>query len=307
MKPQDPEPPGASFDASARSPATGFAGWLVLCAARRAPAPLAGRLAEEWLADLATRTSALTRLRFALGCCWAVRVIASEHAVAAVAVAAAVTDARVALVRPRDADFFPRNSLTVIAVVAFHVVVFYALVVGLDLHVAQLIPADFQVRLLPDPRPAAPPPSLPHPIIRDPVLRMPSPELPPTDYPDDAQEILAKSAIEPPPVSGLQAPGSTIMRVTGGPGAGFPTTDEYYPAVAMRREEQGSATVQTCVDAGGRLTSAPTIAQSSGYPRLDEGALQLARAGSGHYRPSTEDGRPVSACYAFRVRFQLRH
>lgn len=52
-------------------------------------------------------------------------------------------------------------------------------------------------------------------------------------------------------------------------------------------------------------TSDPTIVQTSGVAQLDQGALRLARAGSGHYRPSTENGRPVAACYAFRVRFRL--
>ncbi|TLY91210.1 MAG: energy transducer TonB, partial [Gammaproteobacteria bacterium] len=47
-------------------------------------------------------------------------------------------------------------------------------------------------------------------------------------------------------------------------------------------------------------------ARSSGSARLDDGALKLAHAGSGHYRPTTEDGRPVDSCYVFRIRFELR-
>jgi hypothetical protein len=64
--------------------------------------------------------------------------------------------------------------------------------------------------------------------------------------------------------------------------------------------------VRVCVDEHGRLQGDPTIADTSGSARLDGGALALARAGSGHYRSSTEDGKPVSSCYAYRVRFQLR-
>jgi TonB family protein len=82
--------------------------------------------------------------------------------------------------------------------------------------------------------------------------------------------------------------------------------DDYYPSAAKRLEEQGIATVGVCVDANGRLTSDPTTVQSSGSSRLDQGALQLAKAGSGHYRATTEDGRRVSSCYSFRVRFELR-
>jgi hypothetical protein len=48
------------------------------------------------------------------------------------------------------------------------------------------------------------------------------------------------------------------------------------------------------------------IAESSGSPRLDESATRLSLAGSGHYRPTTEDGRPVDSCYVFRVRFVMR-
>jgi TonB family protein len=100
------------------------------------------------------------------------------------------------------------------------------------------------------------------------------------------------------------APVATVKGVVGGPGMGFPDTEDYYPAAARRFGEKGLATVQVCVDPAGRLTAAPTIAQSSGSARLDEGALRLARAGSGHYRPTTEDGRAVSSCYPYRIRFR---
>jgi TonB family protein len=104
---------------------------------------------------------------------------------------------------------------------------------------------------------------------------------------------------EPPPAR--PAP----QRIVGGPGQGFPTTEDYYPAVSRRLSETGAATVQVCVDTQGRLSSDPTLARSSGSRRIDAGALALARAGSGHYRPSTEDGQPVSSCYPYRIRFEL--
>jgi len=58
-------------------------------AARRAPPALSQRLEEEWLADLAARRGAIPRLRFALGCSWATRVIAYELGTPARAAAAA--------------------------------------------------------------------------------------------------------------------------------------------------------------------------------------------------------------------------
>jgi hypothetical protein len=47
-------------------------------AARRTPPPLAERLEGEWLADRATRRRTCARLRLALGCSWAVRVITQD-------------------------------------------------------------------------------------------------------------------------------------------------------------------------------------------------------------------------------------
>ena len=58
---------------------SGISYWLIHHAARSAPELLSQRLEEEWLADLAVRPSAASRLRFAIGCSWATRVIALEH------------------------------------------------------------------------------------------------------------------------------------------------------------------------------------------------------------------------------------
>ena len=66
------------------------------------------------------------------------------------------------------------------------------------------------------------------------------------------------------------------------------------------------AVVAVCVGPDGKLTQEPTVAKSSGSPRLDEGALKLAKAGSGRYKPATEDGKAVPACDNVGIRFQLK-
>jgi TonB family protein len=88
---------------------------------------------------------------------------------------------------------------------------------------------------------------------------------------------------------------------------GFPDSAEFYPASSIRNGEQGLAVVKVCVNVKGRLMADPIGAQSSGFAKLDEAALKLARAGSGHYRPSTEDGRAVESCYPIGVRFRLKY
>jgi hypothetical protein len=75
----------------------------------------------------------------------------------------------------------------------------------------------------------------------------------------------------------------------------------------LENPTEGIATLSACVDPGGRLTSDPKIVQSTGSRRLDDGALTLAIAGSGRYRATTENGKPVNSCYAFRIRFDLKN
>jgi TonB family protein len=110
-----------------------------------------------------------------------------------------------------------------------------------------------------------------------------------------------------PPQAPAGGPERTVDRIAGGPAAGFPNADDYYPLASKHLDEQGIATVQVCVDVRGRLTANPTLAVSSGSSRLDEASLRVARAGSGLYRPTIEDGHPVSDCYAFRIRFELKN
>jgi len=115
----------------------------------------------------------------------------------------------------------------------------------------------------------------------------------------DAEAQLPSASRQPQP------PPPPMNRIVGGPGAGFPHAADFYPDAARRLGEEGVATIHVCVDATGRLTADPSVVRSSGSARLDQGALRLAQAGSGRYRATTEDGRPVSSCYPFRVRFNF--
>ncbi|HET9391557.1 MAG TPA: energy transducer TonB, partial [Steroidobacteraceae bacterium] len=115
------------------------------------------------------------------------------------------------------------------------------------------------------------------------------------------QDVTNKHVEKPPP----PPPAKAVNRVAGGPGKGFPNTEDYYPPASRRLNEQGVATVHVCIDAKGKVTEEPTVSQTSGSARLDEGAVKLAKAGSGRYRPTTEDGQPINSCLNFAIRFQL--
>jgi len=285
-------------------PASAVARSLVRCAARQAPPELAQRLQEEWLADLAARQSAFARIRFGLGCCWATRVIAHEFGTAAAAAAGSASGQRL-LVEwyGDDLSRFSRRTVALIAIVCLHAGIFYLYLNGFrPSAVVDRVPpisAGFlRVTHRPD-RPATLPAAKLTPISA-PV----APPNFPLDLPIEPTSITAPHA-RAPAVSFLPAR-QPIHLVAGGPGAGFPNTEDYYPPAARRLGEQGAAVVRVCVDARGQLTAAPTVLESSGLARIDAGALRLATAGSGHYRPTTENGRPVSACYPFLIRFRLQ-
>jgi TonB family protein len=276
---------------------------LICRAARQAPAALAPRLEEEWLADLAVQRGKLARLRFALGCCWATVVIARE--LAAPVRAAATPAGHKAAVAYRDPGppFLSRRTLIFVLIIGLHALVIYGFATRVVHTALASIPGRIDVVFLPRPTPRIPPP----PKIA-PTFAHFTPQIDPPPWSEVALQPPVTPPLNPllPSEPSVPLPARPVSRVIGGPGAGFPNTDDFYPAAARRLGESGMTTVGVCVDGTGRLTGKPTIAATSGSPRLDEGALGLARAGSGHYRPTTENGSPVSACYAFRVRFELR-
>jgi hypothetical protein len=260
------------------------------------------RLEEEWLADLTTRPSVFSRLRFALGCCWATMVIAHE-----LRAAVPVTSTAAGPNFLGDAGYFSRRSLTLLLVVALHVALFFALMNGLVTKVHKIIEQPIVPRFIDPTHPQDLPPPPPPALAKWKMIDVPQPEYPPVGSYDDTGDVNPDLHNTPPQPPIPPSPARAITRVPGGPGSGFPNTDEYYPSISKWKLEQGITTVRVCVDANGRLTGEPTTAESSGSARLDVAARQLAKAGSGYYRPTLEDGRAVDSCYSFRVRFELRN
>jgi TonB family protein len=80
--------------------------------------------------------------------------------------------------------------------------------------------------------------------------------------------------------------------------------DDYYPPNAIRLEQQGTVIVRTCVDAAGRLSSAPTVVTGSRFRALDEAAIAWAGQAL-RFTPATKEGNAVGSCKEFRVNFRL--
>jgi TonB family protein len=271
---------------------------------------LVERLEEEWLADFEERKSAVARLRFAVGCAWATRVIAHEYLEPKVA-AATASGATVAASNYQGPDFslVSRRTVAVLGIIGLHALLIYGFATGI-VHkvIVKFTPPIIVVPTTP--KVVDRPPPLP----TDPALQKQIPIIPrEADVPkfdeenNDAPRVVAP--VEPTRAStGTAAvlPPPPVNRVEGGPGKGFPSSDDFYPMQEIRTRTVGVVLLNVCTDARGKLTSDPTLVQSSGSAGLDQGAVRLAKAGSGRYRPTTEGGRAVDSCYPLRVRFNLR-
>jgi TonB family protein len=285
-----------------------FASALIRHAARRAPDSLSQRLEEEWLSDLADRHGQGQRLRLALGCLWATRVIAADYlALERTRSAAAITQGSTLALGSQDPRLFSRRSIFLLMILSIHALAIYGLISGLPGRVVRRAPTHNIATVITTPeedRVPITPPSI-HAASLGIGKVTDIPFIPPVDFGDSTDPVIPD--LPPVVTDGVDTGDNKLasVRRIGGPARGFPSTDDYYPDASRRSGEQGISTVQVCVDQTGRLTAAPSIAQSSGNPRLDEGALRLAHAGSGFYRSTTENGQPVADCYAFRVRFTL--
>jgi TonB family protein len=196
-----------------------------------------------------------------------------------------------------------QRSSTLFAVVSLHGVVFYILMTTV-LHIPKVNHGPLQlVPTITHPRETVTMPNM-----RGIAIDIPKPVVTILRKPDPIEDV---TTVVDPPIGPVAPPSEPsphqVLQVQGGPGAGFPNPDDFYPPPAKYLEEQGVAIVQVCVDPKGRLTSVPTTLQGTGSSRLDQGALKLAAAGSGHYRASTEDGQAVNSCFPLRVRFQLKN
>jgi TonB family protein len=282
----------------------GIARKLIRHAAHKTPPALSERLEEEWLADLTARPGAFSQLRFALGCCWAMTVITHEFGAPVRATAAAGVYKTTGVHDTGLSPSFSRRTTVILLIVGLHVLVIGVLATAIVApKVLKGSPPRIDARVLPSPAPPVPPTPADPTLTPFTVLDPPIPQGPEVVT---EQRVMTEITEAPPHRPAGPPLPKPVNRVPGGPGVGFPDTDDFYPPPSIRLREMGVSTVGVCVDSAGRLIGTPTIDQSSGSTRLDEGAVKLAKAGSGHYRPTTEDGRPVSACYPFRVRFQLR-
>ena len=77
-----------------------------------------------------------------------------------------------------------------------------------------------------------------------------------------------------------------------------------YPPVSRRLGEQGTVVLEVLVDPSGRVIDVKVV-QSSGFPRLDQAALDGVKANY-RFAPGTVDGKPQPMRYTFKFTWKLQ-
>jgi len=209
----------------------------------------------------------------------------------------------------QDSNFLTRRTVVLFVIIGLHVFIAWALATGLARRAIELVAPPIQTEVVEEVKKEDQPPPPPPPQMERPPVEIPPPdvaiEVPVETQTTAIQDVTDKPVPKAPPPPPPPAPKRNLVAPK--PGKNFPTAEEYYPPASKRLGEEGSANVHVCVGPNGKLTEDPTLAQTSGSARLDDGALKLAKAASGHYQPGTEDGTPTTSCTVFKIKFELRN
>lgn len=213
--------------------------------------------------------------------------------------------------------------LVIVAVIGCHVLALWALQNGLLRRVVEtIVPvqvlADFMELQRPRVEPAPPPqprpePARPRPVTPRAPVPAPQPEpLPVADAAPQAPiEVAAPVQSEPQPVTAPLAsstpptdtpPAPPVIVLPSSNAAYLNNPPPAYPPLSVRLNEQGTVRLRAYVGTDGRASSI-TVMRSSGFPRLDQAAVESVYRW--RFAPGTRDGQPIPMWTEVPVRFQL--
>ncbi len=141
-------------------------------------------------------------------------------------------------------------------------------------------------------------------IVEMPSVPVPEPTPQVLDIPPPEVDIQIEAP--PPPIAATPVPQAPVQIAPPATQlqADNALTPPVYPAASIRAEEQGTVTLLIYVLPDGRVGDVK-VAKSSGYPRLDQAAMQAARGGW-RFKAATQGGGAVAAWGRYAVTFDLR-
>jgi protein TonB len=193
------------------------------------------------------------------------------------------------------------NWATIIAIVALHAITLYALVKFDVIHIAEKKKPLVVELIAEPPAPPAEKPK-PEPVVVEkvqPIVLAPPP--------------IVQTFAPPPPITVTTTPPPKQVTVAAPPPTGPVTVgnlDERllegspprYPMESRRKREQGTVVVRLLIGTDGRVSEI-SIAQSSGFARLDQAALQAIRGW--RWQPIIREGQPVEVRGLYSMPFTL--
>src|SRR2546430_959032 len=172
-----------------------------------------------------------------------------------------------------------RRLTGLVAVIAFHVVLVYALVHGLARKIVEVVRAPLETKIIEEIK--APPPDKPPPPPPPRLTTPPPPYIPPPEVTVQVPVVMAPT---------ITAVTNKPPEVRTPPVFNAKLCDEPpYPAAARRANETGTVRLRFLIDVNGKVLDSK-VERSSGSRRLDEAAragLSLCR-----FRPGMVNGRP---------------
>jgi protein TonB len=203
-------------------------------------------------------------------------------------------------------NWFTRRGTFLVALILFHLVLFWALKNGLAVQLLESITEPFKVDIVQEVKKDEPPPPPPPPKMELPPIEVPPPvidiSIPADAPPSNAISNVTDRPVPPPP----PAPKAVVRtKLDLNKKVAQPDFQEYYPDTSRRLEEEGVPKIRVCVGTNGRVKTAE-LAETSGITRLDEAGVKVAKLL--RFIPPTVDGQPVegeAACGVVPIRFQL--
>lgn len=206
-----------------------------------------------------------------------------------------------------DKNWGSRRGIAFIAIVLFHILLIYGLKSGFAAKIIESIAPPIETEIIKDDKKDDTPPPPPPPKVELPPVEVPPPVVDiqvPVETNTTALSNVTDKPLPPPPPPRPVEHTSVKVAPKLNPRAQQPDTEEYYPPSSKRLGEEGTVVVKACIDEKGKLAEG-AVQESSNNARLDEAALKYAKAM--RFLPGTEDGKPVTSCFAFRVTFKLKN
>ena len=210
---------------------------------------------------------------------------------------------------PRGSRSYPRHALVFMGICRIHLLAIRAIWMGLADSGVRDVQTILQIDIIPVDKPEKRPLPLPPVNLKEyqaiqvvtPQVDVPIAEdLPPTlqvtSLQDEFTAPPAAAVPSQPPVQSIPSVRPRPIYVPGG--------WERYPAESIRAHEAGRPTITICVSAAGTIDSVQ-LAQSSGFPRLDQAAVDIGK--EARFRPAMREGKPMPFCLPYRITFAIRN